>query len=63
MPPDEFDTTGSLAKKLGVDRTTVHYWVSTGKLRPTQTINGIRLFDKATVDQFLSARKAAGAAS
>lgn len=56
MSSDELLSTGQIADRLRVDRTTVHYWVRTGKLTPTHTVNGIRLFDAASVDAFGEAR-------
>jgi len=63
MTGDTFLTSGEVAALGGVDRTTVHHWAKDGKLPVAGFANGTRLFDKAEVDRFLSARKAAEAAS
>ena len=49
-------TTGQIADQLKVDRTTVHYWVRTGKLSPVETIDGVRYFDPKAVAAFGEAR-------
>jgi len=51
-------TTGEIATKGGVHRTTVHHWERTGKIKPVQVVNGIRLFDADAIDKFLAAREA-----
>lgn len=56
MPGDTFLTTGEVAARGGVDRTTVHHWAKDGKLPVAQMVNGMRLFDSATVDRFLKSR-------
>lgn len=56
MPDDTLLTTGQIAERIGVDRTTVHYWIRTGKLSPTQTVSGVRYFDPETVARFANAR-------
>lgn len=58
MPP-RLLTTGEIAERCDVHRTTVFYWVKNGKLTPSQTVNGIRLFDETDVDRFLAERAAA----
>lgn len=49
-------TTGQIADQLKVDRTTVHYWVRTGKLTPTRTVAGVRYFNPEDVEAFGEAR-------
>ena len=70
MSSKNFLTTGQVAERGKVDRTTVHHWAKDGKLPVAAEANGTRLFDEAEVDRFLAeradaeaARKAAGAAS
>jgi excisionase family DNA binding protein len=45
-------TAGQVAALKGVHRTTVHHWAKDGKLAVAQTVNGMRLFDRATVEAF-----------
>lgn len=52
----ELLTTGQIATELKVDRTTVHYWATTGKLTPERTVNGTRLFTREEVDRFTAER-------
>lgn len=57
MMSDDLLTTGQIADLAGVDRTAVHYWARDGKLVPVMvTGTGIRLFARATVEQFLADR-------
>ena len=51
-------STGEIAEQGGVHRTSVFYWIKTGKLVPTQVVNGIRLFDSADVEKLLAERAA-----
>ena len=55
---NELLTTGQIADLCGVNRVTVHHWAKDGKLPVAQVVNGIRLFDRATVEAFIAARKA-----
>lgn len=52
-------TTGQIADKLGVHRSTVHLWEKSGQLKPAQVANGIRLFKSTDVDKLIKARGAA----
>lgn len=52
MPSTELLTAGQVAAIKGVHRTTVHHWAKDGKLAVAQVVNGIRLFDRSTVDAF-----------
>lgn len=45
-------TAGEVAALKGVHRTTVHHWAKDGKLPVAQTVNGIRLFNRADVEAF-----------
>lgn len=56
MPLEDLLTTGQIAEQLKVDRTTVDYWIRTGKLTPAQVANGIRLFHPDDVARFGEAR-------
>lgn len=49
---NELLTAGQVAAIKGVHRTTVHHWAKDGKLPVAQTVNGMRLFDRATVEAF-----------
>ena len=40
-----------LAEKLGIGRTTLGRWMRTGKLKPTKSVGGMRLFDRAAVTE------------
>jgi excisionase family DNA binding protein len=48
----ELLTAGEVAALKGVHRTTVHHWAKDGKLPVAQVVNGMRLFDRATVEAF-----------
>lgn len=52
-------TSGQVATRGGVHRTTVHYWERTGKLKADQVVNGIRLFRESDVDKLIAERDAA----
>jgi excisionase family DNA binding protein len=49
---NELLTAGQVAALKGVHRTTVHHWAKDGKLPVAQTVNGMRLFNRADVDNF-----------
>ena len=49
-------TSGQVATRAGVDRTTVHHWAKDGKLKVSEVANGIRLFSERDVDRFLAHR-------
>lgn len=49
-------STGQVASKAKVHRTTVHHWERTGKLHAAAVVNGIRLFSSDEVERFLSER-------
>ena len=51
---NELLTAGEVAALKGVHRTTVHHWAKDGKLPVAQVVNGMRLFDRATVEAFRS---------
>lgn len=57
MIKSELLTTGQVAEMCGVHRTTVNYWIISGKLPVAHEINGIRLIEKADVDRFAAQRK------
>lgn len=38
-------TSGEVATRLGVNRTTVHRWAESGKLPVAEVIGGMRFFD------------------
>lgn len=50
---------------VGIKRSTLTYWMLTGRLTPTQTINGIgsravaHLFDRAEVERLAAERRSA----
>lgn len=52
MTDKDLLTAGQVAALKGVHRTTVHHWAKDGKLPIARTVNGIRLFDRATVEAF-----------
>ena len=54
----EYLTTGQIADKLGVHRTTVHQWEKSGKLASALEVNGTRLFLAADVDALAAERAA-----
>jgi excisionase family DNA binding protein len=59
MTGSQLLTTGEVATRARVSRTTVHYWHKDGKLAAAQVVNGIRLFDADAVDAFLAKREVA----
>lgn len=59
MPDGILLTTGQVAQRAGVHRTTVHHWERDGKLDATTVVNGIRLFALADVDDLIAARELA----
>lgn len=66
MPITDLLTTADVADRLEVSVYHVSRLVRDGKLTPAHQLpgtTGARLFDEAEVDRFLTARKAAGAAS
>ena len=66
MPITDLLTTADVAERTGLTVYTISRLVREGKLTPAHQLpgtTGARLFDKAEVDRFLSARKAAEAAS
>lgn len=56
MTSHDLLTTGQIARLAVVDPSTVHRWVAKGELPVTTDANGIRLFDRATVEEFLARR-------
>lgn len=56
MSRSDLLTAGEVATRAGVHRTTVHHWEKDGKLEAVTVVNGIRLFDVATVEAFIAAR-------
>ena len=52
----EYLTTGQIADKLGVHRTTVHHWERNGKLASAMEVNGTRLFLASDVDALAAER-------
>jgi DNA-binding transcriptional MerR regulator len=49
---------GQVAERADVHRTTVHYWLRTGKLKPATVVAGMSMFDARHVDRFLAERAA-----
>jgi excisionase family DNA binding protein len=49
-------TTGQIAERLGVHRTTVHHWEKNGRLTAFTVANGVRLFTEAAVDALAAER-------
>ena len=54
----EYLTTGQIADKLDVHRTTVHHWEKSGKLASALEVNGTRLFLAADVEALAAERAA-----
>ena len=46
----EFETTGSIARKLGVDRDVVNYMLRKGNVDPIGRAGIVRLFEPSAVD-------------
>lgn len=55
MPP-RLHTTGEIAKRCSVDRSTVHRWIETGQLAVDATVAGIRLVTDDELTRFLAER-------
>jgi excisionase family DNA binding protein len=51
-------TTGQIAERLGVHRTTVHHWEKAGRLTAFTVANGVRLFTEADVETLAAERAA-----
>jgi excisionase family DNA binding protein len=58
MPDEQYLTTGQVADRLGVHRTTVHHWERNGKLRAALEVNGTRLFLTDDIDTLAATREA-----
>lgn len=58
MSDTELLMSGQVAALAEVNRVTVHQWAKDGKLPVAQVVNGVRLFDRATVEAFIANRKA-----
>jgi excisionase family DNA binding protein len=52
-------TAGDVAKLTGVTPSTVRLWSDSGRLSAIRTAGGVRLFDRAEVEQFAREREAA----
>lgn len=56
MPRNELLTSGQVADRANVHRTTVHHWEKDGKLAAASVANGIRLFRPEDVDALIAHR-------
>ena len=63
MSQNELLTSGQVAERCGVNRSTVHHWAKDGKLVVAETVNGIRLFRASDVDAYTASRDAAEVSS
>jgi DNA-binding transcriptional MerR regulator len=61
MPLRELLTSGQVAQRAGVDRSTVHHWAKDGKLAIAEVVNGMRLFASDDVDRLIADRAAEAA--